>query len=123
MQKEDDNNIAKIKVLNKILNVPGVTRVAIINRNDSIINYSTSPEIDNENLWQLINDSFRSSEIIGAELFWGYLNQCLLEFETNKVLMATIGDKILAVVTEGNAVIGNVRYSMNKAIETLIRLL
>lgn len=124
MQKYDNvRKNEKIKLLNNILNVTGVTRVALINRNGSIINCSTSSEIDNENLWSLITNSFTTSEVIGVELFWGYLNQCLLEYETNKILMATIGDNILAVITEGNAAIGNVRYNMNKAIEALIKIL
>ncbi|MFX0138768.1 MAG: roadblock/LC7 domain-containing protein [Candidatus Hodarchaeota archaeon] len=124
MQKYDNvRKNEKIKLLNNILNVTGVTRVALINRNGSIINCSASSEIENENLWSLITNSFTTSEVIGVELFWGYLNQCLLEYETNKILMATIGDNILAVITEGNAAIGNVRYNMNKAIEALIKIL
>jgi len=124
MQKNDSvRKNKKIKVLNTILNVPGVTNVALIDRNGSIINCSISSEVDDKNIWQLITNSYISSEVIGVELFWGYLNQCLLEYETNKILMATIGDNILAVITEGNAAIGNVRYNMSKAIEVLIKIL
>ena len=123
MQKDDNiRKKKKIKVLNNILNVSGVTKVALINRNGSVINCSTSSEIDNENLWSLITNIFTSSEITGIELFWGYLTHCFLEYETNKVLIASVGDKILAVVTEGNAAIGSVRYQMTKAIEVLIKL-
>jgi len=112
----------KIKVLTEILNIAGVTDVALIDRNGSIINCSTSKE-DDHTLWELIKTSFTSSEVIGVQLLWGYLNQCLLEYETNKILMATVGDQLLAVVTEGNAAIGRIRYNMSKAIEALIKLL
>ena len=124
MQKYNDvRSNEKIKVLNNILNVTGVTKVALIERNGAIINCSTSSNDDNHNLWQLIITSYTTSEAIGVQLLWGYLNQCILEYETNKILMATIGDQILAVVTEGNAAIGRIRYNMNKAIETLVKLL
>lgn len=121
MQKDDDiGEPEKLKVLNNLLKVKGVVQSALINRNGSIITCSPS---ENEDLLRLIIKSFTTSERIGIELFWGYLNQCLLEYETNKILMATVTDKIFVIVTDGNAAIGTVRHNMNKAIEVLVKIL
>lgn len=109
--------------LMQLLNISGVTAVGIISRDGFIIDYAYKSDIDLEEIGAVIASGFGASEVMGTELAIGYLNQCILEYDTNKILMASINDYILAVLTEGNVVIGQVRYNIQKSIKEIAKSL
>jgi predicted regulator of Ras-like GTPase activity (Roadblock/LC7/MglB family) len=110
-------------VLRRLLNISGVVAVGIISRDGFVIDYSSKIEIDLEAIGAVIASGFGSSEVMGSELVLGYLNQCILEYDTNKILMASINDYILAVLTEGNAVVGQIRYNIQKSTKDVAKFL
>ena len=106
-----------------LLGISGVTAAAITSRDGFIIECVSETDIDLEAIGAVIASGFGASEVMGSELILGYLNQCILEYDTNKILMASINDYILAVITEGNAMIGQIRYNIQKSVKEIAKFL
>lgn len=105
------------------LNIDGVTVVSIIGRDGFVIESASSTKIDMDAMGAIIANAIGSSEVIGNDFNLGGLTQYLLEFDKGKVIIASVGEDILALITDSNAVIGSVRYAVKKNIGGLIKLL
>lgn len=111
------------KTLQQILNLSGVTAVSLISRDGFVVDYVSHTDVDLEAIGAVIASGFGASEVIGIELTLGYLNQCILEYDTNKIVMAAVSDNVLAVITEGDAIIGQIRYNIQKIITQIAKAL
>lgn len=111
------------EAVSEFLNIDGVKVVTIIGRDGFVIESASSLKIDVDAIGAIVANAIGSSEIIGNDFNLGSLNQYLLEFDKGKVLIATVGDDILALITDANAVIGSVRYAVKKSINNLIKAL
>jgi len=111
------------QTLRYILNLNGVNAVCLISRDGFVVDYVSRNSTDLEAIGAVMASGFGTSEVIGVELSLGYLNQCILEYDTSKIIMASIGDNVLAVITDGSAVIGQIRYNIQKNITEIANVL
>ncbi len=109
------------KVLNQILEIPGVNAVSIISRDGFVVDYVSNADTDLEAIGAVVASGFGASEVIGSELTLGYLNQCILEYDTNKIIMASIAENVLAVLADGDSMIGQIRYAIQKNITEITK--
>ncbi|MCI0515066.1 roadblock/LC7 domain-containing protein [candidate division KSB1 bacterium] len=111
-------------ILNSFNELPGVIAATVIGRDGFIIESSaTSTELDLDALGAVVSTGFGAAEVMGTEIQLGYLTQTIMEFDLGKILTASCGDNILAIVTEPNAIIGNVRHQIKKNITELTKLI
>lgn len=111
------------KILNNLLQISEVTAVAVVGRDGFVIESVTASDIDLDALGSVVSTGFSSEEVMGAELKLGYLTQSIMEYDVGKILMASCGENILAVVTEPNAIIGHVRHNIKKHVAELGKLI
>jgi hypothetical protein len=111
-------------ILNELVELPGVIAATVIGRDGFIIECSASnTEVDLDALGAVVSTGFGAAEVMGTEIQLGYLTQTIMEYDLGKILTASCGDNILAVVTEPNAIIGNIRHQIKKNIAELTRLI
>ena len=101
----------------------GVSAAIVASRDGFVIDSATSDRVDVEGLGALIAMAIGGSETLGAEFELGSLDQYMVEFQHGKVLISTVGDNILGIVTDASAVIGSIRYTVKKQIPALERAL
>ncbi|MBN2091311.1 roadblock/LC7 domain-containing protein [candidate division KSB1 bacterium] len=111
------------KILNNLVELPGVTAVTVIGRDGFIIESSSSDDVDLDALGAVVSTGFGAAEVMGTEIQLGYLTQTIMEYDLGKILTASCGDNILAVVTKPNAVIGSIRHQIKKVIADLSKLI
>ncbi|MDZ7262243.1 MAG: roadblock/LC7 domain-containing protein [candidate division KSB1 bacterium] len=106
-----------------MVELAGVTGAAIVGRDGFVIESVTSGDVDLEALGAIVSTGFGAAEIMGTEMKLGYLTQTMFEYDVGKILMASCGDSVLAIVTDTSAVVGNVRHHIRKNIAELAKLL
>lgn len=109
--------------LQMFLDTDGVTAAAIVGRDGFVIESASSIQLDQDALGAVVASAIGASEMIGNDFQMGMLKQYLLEFETGKAIIATVGSEILVLITNASAIIGSVRYTVKKNIERLAALL
>lgn len=103
------------EILNNLLKVEGITAVLIVDQDGFVIASTGGKEADTEAIGAMITTGMRSSQTIGKELSIGMVTQSMIEFERSAILTAAIGtDAYLAVITEINPNLGNIRYYLKK---------
>ena len=114
----------KIKeALEEFLQIEGVTSASIVARDGFVIESANRDQLETDALGAVIAGALSSSEKIGRDLSMGKLEHHLLEFDSGKVMIATIKNDVLVLTTEPSAVIGSVRYAVRKSISNLTELL
>lgn len=111
------------EILNSLLELSGVSAAVIVGRDGFAIENAANSEIDLDALGAVVSTGFGAAEVMGAEIILGYLTQSIMEYDSGKILTASCGDNILAVITEPNAIIGNIRHNIKKHIAELGKLL
>lgn len=107
------------KILNSLLNLQGVNAVTVVGRDGFVIESETSGDTDLDALGAIVSTGYGASEVMALEMELGSLNQTMIECESGKILMADCGDAVLAVITDGEAIIGNIRHNIAKVIDEL----
>jgi len=110
-------------ILNNLVELPGVVAVTVIGRDGFIIDSSSTADVDLDALGAVVSTGFGAAEVMGTEIQLGYLTQTIMEYDLGKILTASCGDNILAVVTKPDAVIGSVRHHIKKVIADLGKLI
>ncbi len=108
------------EVLNDFLKINGVNAVALVGRDGFVIESAASDNVDMEALGAMVATAIGTSESLGGEFNLGGMTQYLAEFDHGKVIIATIGEDILALFTDATAVIGGVRYAVKKGVDELL---
>ena len=110
--------------LAELTNLGGVNAATIIGRDGFVIENSSKTEIDLDALGAVVSTGFGSSEVMGTEIGMGALTQTIMEYDSGKILMAACGeDAMLTVVTDGQAILGNIRHNMKKIIAELAKII
>ncbi len=118
-----NKSIDYYSVFDDVMSLAGVINVAVITREVNKVSFPFSSRfIDNSLLEEILN-SFNVAEIMGMNFSFGYLTHTILEYDTNKLIMATFGNNVLVVLTEGSAVLGTIRHQINKTIAKLVSIL
>ncbi len=110
-------------VLSSFLEIGGVKSAALVGRDGFVIDSVTTEKVDMEALGAMVATAIGTSESLGKEFDLGGGTQYLIEFVHGKVVIATVGNDILAIFTDASAVIGGVRYLVKKKIPTLVSVM
>ncbi|MCI0512519.1 roadblock/LC7 domain-containing protein [candidate division KSB1 bacterium] len=111
-------------LLTDLIKLAGVQAATVIGRDGFVIDSVSNTDVDLEALGAVVSTGFGAAEIMGNEMVLGGLAQTLMEYDEGKILMAACGeDAILALVTNNNAVIGNLRHNIKKLILDLSHLI
>jgi predicted regulator of Ras-like GTPase activity (Roadblock/LC7/MglB family) len=103
------------EILNNLLQVGGITVALIVDQDGFLIASAGGQEADIEAIGVMVTTGLRSSQTVGKELDIGEVTQTMAEFEHSVIMTAAIGtDACLAVVTETNPNLGNIRYYLKK---------
>lgn len=113
------------KLLEGLISVDGVAAAVVIGNDGFVIDSLTSTAIDTDVIGGIVSGGIKSTEEMGSELNIGHLHQSMIEYDKGVILTKLINTQgaILAIVTKEGAVIGNVRYQLNKFSEQISKLL
>lgn len=111
-------------LLVELTRLSGVNAATLIGVDGFIIESISNNDIDLEALGAVVSTAFGSSQVMGNEMLLGGLAQTIFEYGTGKILFAACGpEAILALVTNNNAVIGNLRHNMMKIMGELAKII
>ena len=110
-------------ILGDFLKIDGVKSAAVVGRDGFVIDSVESEKVDMEALGAMVAIAVGSAEKLGSEFELGTMEQYLVEYEHGKVAIATIGENILALVTDNSAVIGGVRFAVKRSIQSLSNIM
>jgi len=110
------------EILNNLSKVEGILKALIVDQDGFIIASSGSPNWDTEAVGVMVTTSLRSSQTMGNELNIGKAALTMIEFEQSAIVIAAIGpDTCLAVITDANPNLGNIRYYLKRYSHELIK--
>ncbi len=112
-------------LLGELMKVQGISSAVVIGRDgfviDGVVNGSG---VDLETLGAVVTTGFGSAEVMGRELRIGELAQGMVEYKGGLIVMSHLGAQaVLAVVSDLNANLGNVRFQVKKRLPELERAL
>lgn len=110
------------EILNYLGDLPGVIAALIVSRDGFIIESHVSTNINLDVFGAAVASTFAAEEGSGTDVQLGYLNYSILEYEFGKILTAACGENILAVITQSDAIIGNIRHQIRKFVAELGKL-
>ncbi len=111
------------QILRDLLKLDGVEATLVASQDGFVIDSSSNSDLDMEGLGAMVAMAIGGAESMGREFELGSMEQYMVEFQRGKVLIATAGDAILAVVADDNAVIGSIRYNVKKTIPDIAKAL
>ena len=108
------------RILNSLLELQGVSAVTVIGRDGFVIESASASDIDLDALGSVVSTGYGSSEVMAKEMTLGKIGQIMIECDNGKILVADCGDSaVLAIITNANAVIGNIRHNVTKMVKDL----
>ncbi len=111
------------KILNDFLKIDGVIGAVLVGYDGFVIEYASIEGVDVDGIGAIVASSIEASEMMGKELKLGQLEQYLLEFTKGRIIIITSGNMILAIVTNQQVIIGNVRFTAKTKCRELMKLL
>jgi CheY-like chemotaxis protein len=110
--------------LEQFVAVGGVRAVVLADRDGFLVEAAGDPELSTEATAALAGCLAESSDGVGRDLGRGALTGMMLEYESGTLVLHGVGSSaMLAIVVDGTAVIGNVRYYAKKVLPELARAL
>lgn len=112
-------------ILTNLLAIEGILAAVVIGKDGFVIESVSKENQDTDTIGGIISGAIKSSEEMGSDLSIGSLKQSMVEYEQG-VLLGKLIDKsgtVLAILASQDAVIGNVRYQLNKFAENLVKVL
>ena len=112
-------------LLESLVTVDGISAAVVIGKDGFVIDSISKSDLDTEVIGGIVSGGIRSTEDMGTELNIGTLHQSMIEYDKGVILSKLIsaGGAILAIVATEKAVIGNVRYQLNKFGDQIAKLL
>ena len=108
------------KVLNDMVRVEGIKSVMVISKDGFVIDYVVSTgEIDVESIAAMLVTIYGAVKRFGEEFNLGDAELTTVEYDEGKVLLSDIGDAIVVIITEKDALLGRVRYEIKRQKERL----
>lgn len=112
------------QILSEFLKLEGVTAAVVVGRDGFVIESTDSGNIDTEALGAMASTGLGTSEAMGAELGKGEMKQMLVELENGPILLSPLSeDELIAIVADGNANVGRIRYELKKNKDRIIAAL
>ena len=110
-------------IIDELMKVKGVSVVALVRKDGVVIESESTLNLDEDTLGALVATSIGASEALASEFSLGEFDVLLSEYTHGKILMATVGNYVLAIFTDKTTVIGSVRYSVKVCFSELISIL
>lgn len=113
------------QLLQSLILVDGIAAAVVIGNDGFVIDSMSTTTIDTDVIGGIVSGGIKSTDEMGSELNIGKLNQSMIEYDKGVILTKMINNQgaILAIVTKEGAVIGNVRYQLNKFSDQIAKLL
>jgi len=110
--------------LEQFVAVGGVRAVVLADRDGFLVEAAGDPELSTEATAALAGCLAESSDGVGRDLGRGALTAMMLEYESGTLVLHGVGSSaMLAIVVDGTAVLGKVRYYAKKVLPELSRAL
>ena len=110
--------------LEQFVAVGGVRAVVLADRDGLLVEAAGDPELSTEATAALAGCLAESSDGLGRDLGRGALTAMMLEYEAGTLVLHGVGTSaMLAIVVDGTAVLGKVRYYAKKVLPELARAL
>jgi predicted regulator of Ras-like GTPase activity (Roadblock/LC7/MglB family) len=110
--------------LEQFVSVGGVRAVVLADRDGFLVEAAGDPELSTEATAALAGCLAESSDGLGRELSRGALTGMMLEYESGTLVLHGVGSSaMLAILVDGTAVLGKVRYYAKKVLPELARAL
>ena len=111
-------------ILEEFLKIDGVSAVVIAGSDGFVIESAVSGKIDIEALAAMASTGLGTSAAMGTSLEKGELSQMLVELDKGPILISPLSeDELIAIVADGTANIGRIRYDLKKNRERIIAAL
>lgn len=108
------------QILGEFLKLEGVSAAVVVGRDGFVIESAVSGKMDIDALGAMASTGMGTSEAMGKELGKGEISQMLVELERGPILMSPLSpDEIIAIVADGVANVGRIRYELKKNKERL----
>lgn len=111
-------------LLSNVVHIDGIQSAVVMSKDGFVIEGNTQEGLDSEAISAVVSTSLGNSERIGLELGLGDISQSLVEYENGIMMISMVGSEaFLAVVSDKNTNLGNVRYQVRKILPELKELL
>ncbi|MCK4532371.1 roadblock/LC7 domain-containing protein [bacterium] len=102
-------------ILEELVRTQGVEGVVLVSKDGFVIDSATTKDMDTEEIGAVFAGATGPSEIVGERLAMGNLVQSMLEYEKGIIIVLSIKESFLAVISGSDANLGLVRISTKKA--------
>jgi len=110
--------------LEQFVSIGGVRAVVLADRDGFLVEAAGDPELSTEATAALAGCLAESSDGLGRELSRGALMGMMLEYESGTLVLHGVGSSaMLAILVDGTAVLGKIRYYAKKVLPELARAL
>ncbi|MGB8219610.1 MAG: roadblock/LC7 domain-containing protein [Methanoregula sp.] len=111
-------------LLGEFLKIEGVSAAVIAGSDGFVIESAVSGKFDIEALAAMASTGLGTSGAMGTSLEKGELAQMLVELEKGPILLSPLSqDELIAIVADGTANIGRIRYDLRKNRDRIIAAL
>jgi predicted regulator of Ras-like GTPase activity (Roadblock/LC7/MglB family) len=103
-------------ILNEMIRVEGMKAILVVSKDGFLIDYVSQmgKEIDPESVAAMVVTVYGAMKRFGEEFNLGDLDLATGEYENNTVLIANLGEAIVVLITDKNALLGRIRYEIKK---------
>jgi hypothetical protein len=102
-------------LLNELVRVEGISTAVVVGRDGFVIEGEAKGRIDMEAVGAVVATGIGATEVMGSALNVGEMTQGMVEYRDGVIVMGLLGRKaVLAVVADGQANLGNVRYQVKQ---------
>lgn len=110
-------------IITELMEVKGVIAVALVSLDGAVVESESTHEVDTDNLGAMVATVIGANETLASVFGQGNVDVLLSEYVTGKILMATVDDHVLAIISDETSVIGNLRYAVKVKMPDIIRAL
>ncbi len=102
-------------VLTDLTRIEGVTGVAVVSKDGFVIDYvMPGGGIDLDALAAMVTTLYGAATRLGEELRMGEIENFMVEYRNNYVLLDDLGEALVVLLAERRAILGRLRYELRR---------
>ncbi len=102
-------------VLTDLTRVEGVSGVALVSKDGFVIDYvMPTGGIDLDALAAMVTTLYGAATRLGEELKLGDIEDFMIEYRNNYVLLDDVGEALVVLLAERRAILGRLRYELKR---------
>ncbi len=110
-------------LLGELVKVEGIRSAVLVGRDGFVIEGVSHSNLDMDPIGAVVSTGLGASEVMGTELKVGELVHGMIEYTNGIVFVSYLGQAILAVVADGKANLGQIRFQIRKRTAEIERAL